>query len=264
MDTNANTTKFEGNYFQWLVEEFKGWRTITWAIWTFGVGFQLMNMISQGITIGTFITFIGVSIGLLCTCGMLEQRTVNGLLGFISAIALIYVNWEAKHFASVVDQLFFVALIDLPLMTTWRTWGAKMSKGVRQLSNKGWVLVSSIILVLWAILYPIYTIPSMHDANPIWDSLTLAVGAVASILFFLRYTQTYNLWLVANVVNLILWITALQANYSVSAFAMVVSTIMYLVTSLYGRFFSNWNGKEQRLVQPTEIDETPSVVASAN
>lgn len=241
MDTGTNTAKFKGNYFQWLVEEFKGWRTITWAIWTFGVGFQLMNMISQGINVGTFVTFIGVSIGLLCTCGMLEQRTVNGLLGFISAIALIYVNYEAKHYASVVDQLFFVALIDLPLMFTWRTWGAKMSQGVRQLNTKGWLLSSGVIAILWAVLYPTYVY--LKDSNPVWDSLTLSIGAVASVLFFLRYTQTYNLWLAANLVNLILWTTALYGHYTASAFAMVVSTIMYLVTSSYGRFFSGWAKK---------------------
>ena len=258
MQKNTSVKKFQGNYFQWLVDEFKGWRTITWAIWTFGVGFQLMNMISLGINTGTVVTFIGTSIGLLCTCGMLEQRTVNGLLGFISALALIYVNYEAKHYASVIDQLFFVGLIDLPLMFTWRTWGSKMAQGVRQLDIKGWALSTGIIAALWAVLYPTYV--TLNDSNPVWDSLTLAIGAVASVLFFLRYTQTYNLWLAANVVNLILWTTALYGHYTASAFAMVVSTIMYLVTSLYGRFFSDWTkNKPAQKVEPTLADATPNV-----
>ena len=241
MQKNAKLQPFQGNYLEWLVDEFKGWRTFTWAIWTFGVGFQLMSMISQGINASSIITFLGVSIGLLCTCGMLEQKTVNGLLGFISAIALIYVNWEAKHYASVIDQVFFMSLIDLPLMVTWRTWGAKMSQGVKQLNGKGWVIVIAVISALWAVLYPTYV--HLNDSNPVWDSLTLAIGAVASVLFFLRYTQTYNLWLAANVVNLVLWLTALHAGYTPAAFAMVVSTIMYLATSLYGRFFSDWAQK---------------------
>lgn len=234
--------KFEGTYWQWLIDEFKGWHTFAWAIWSFGLGFQLMALISKGMTLDNMIAFVSVSIGLLCVSGMIEQRTVNGLLGLISAIGLIYINLKANHPASALDQVFFIALIDLPLIFTWRTWGAKMSQGVRQLDKKGWAIVILIILGLWAILFPTYSM--LHDANPLWDSLTLSIGAVASVLFFLRYTQTYNLWLAANIVNVILWVTALTAGYSSFAFVMVVSTIMYATASAYGRFFSKWNTKK--------------------
>ena len=234
-----NIKKFQGNYFQWLASEFKGWPTIAWAIFAFAFGFQTNIFVGSPITLLSTITYVATLVGLICSCAMMVGKTVKGLLGLISAIGFIYVNYTAGHFASVLDQIVFVALIDLPLMFAWRTWGQDFKAKVKNLDVKGWIFTVIGILISWGILYYAYTL--LHDSNPVWDSLVLAIGAIASILCFLHFANTYQLWLAEDCVNLVLWFTALQAGYTPAALAMLVSVLMYFATAIYGRFFSVWH-----------------------
>lgn len=238
-NSNKNNNKFHGNYFQWLASELKNWPTIAWAIFAFAFGFQTNIYVSSSITILSTITYIAALVGILCCCAMMIGKTINGLLGFISAIGFIYVNYTAGHFASVLDQIIFVSLIDLPLMFAWKTWGQNFEAKVKNLDIKGWIFTVIGVLISWGILY--YAYIYLHDSNPIWDSLVLAIGAIASILCFLHFANTYSMWLVEDGVNVVLWFTALQAGYTPAALAMLVSVLMYLATAIYGRFFSVWH-----------------------
>lgn len=236
---NKNNEKFQGNYFQWLASELKNWPTIAWAIFAFAFGFQTHIYVGSPITFLSTITYIAALVGILCCCAMMIGKTINGLLGFISAIGFIYVNYTAGHFASVLDQIVFVALIDLPLMFAWKTWGQNFKTKVRNLNIQGWIFTVIGVLISWGVLY--YAYAYLHDSNPVWDSLVLAIGAIASVLCFLHFANTYSMWLVEDGVNVILWFTALQAGYTPAALAMLVSVLMYLTTAIYGRFFSIWH-----------------------
>ncbi|WP_246147493.1 nicotinamide riboside transporter PnuC [Secundilactobacillus folii] len=236
--------KFQGNYLQWIMSELKGWQTIVWAIFAFGFGFQTNIWLSSPITLLTTITYVATLVGLLCTCAMAAGKAINGLLGFISAFGFIYVNWTAGHYASVLDQLIFVVLIDAPLMFTWKTWGQRFQAKVKSLNGKGYVVSIIGMLIAWAILYPIYV--ELGDSNPVWDSLVLAIGATASLLCTLHFAQQADFWFGEDLFNIVLWFTALQGGYSQAALAMLVSTLMYFSTAVYSRFFSPWH--EARVV----------------
>lgn len=231
--------KFQGNYIQWLVNELKGWQTIVWAIFAFGFGFQTNIWLATPITVLSTITYVAVLIGLLCCCAMAAGRAINGVLGLISAIGFIYVNWTAGHYASVLDQLIFVFLIDAPLMFTWKTWGEKFKSKVKSLNGKGYLISVIGLLVLWAVLFPIYI--KLGDTSPLWDSLVLAIGATASLLCTLHYAQQSDFWFAEDIFNIVLWFTALQGGYSQASLAMLVSTLMYFASAVYSRFFSPWH-----------------------
>lgn len=169
-------------------------------------------------------------------------------MGTVSVAAYIYVNLTAGHWFSVVDQLFFFFLIDLELLLTWRTWGrgknaemktlVSFDKGssfghkVKQWFTSKWPLVIVTILVLWFGLYHLGII--LNDSNPFWDALTLAIGATASFLCFRRYAVTMKIWVFSDIINICLWFTALQEGYSQAALPMLVMTIFYTITALYG------------------------------
>ena len=236
--------RFEGNYFQWLRSELQGWSTTIWSIFWFGVSFQLALFLMGEINTLTIITFCATLFGLLCVCAMAEGKTINGVLGLISAAGFIFVNWSAGHYASVLDQTIFALLIDIPLMMTWKTWGQNFDAKVRRLSGKGWVLVLAIIAFAWFGLFGAYT--ALGDTNPLWDSLVLSIGATASVMVVLHYNNTYTLWLAEDVVNIGLWLTALQGGYSQASLPMLVVTLIYFASALYGKFGSVWSNKHYK------------------
>ncbi|WP_225419278.1 nicotinamide riboside transporter PnuC [Lacticaseibacillus songhuajiangensis] len=246
--TQQSTEKrFEGNYFQWLRSELSGWDATPWSMFWFGVSFQLCLFLTNPINLTTTITFAATIFGLLCVVAMMVGKSVNGLLGFISAIGFIYVNWTAGHFASVLDQTVFVLCIDLPLMLKWRTWGEDFDAKLRHLNLRGWITVLAIIAVAWFAMFHVYT--ALNDTNPLWDSLVLSIGATASVMIVFHFNDTYTLWLAEDIVNVVLWFTALKGGYSQSSLPMLVVTLTYFVTAVYGKFYSPWSAKHYQEVQ---------------
>ena len=231
--------KFNGNWFAWvgyeLKQVFKSKAAV--GIWLFGVGFQLANLLANQINWVSVMTFGASVIGLLCTVAMMTGNSINGLLGAISVLGFCIVNGAAGHYWSILDQLVFLFAIDLPLMVKWKTWGADFDKKARTLSGKGWATAIVGILVFWAILYPLGI--ALKDTAPMIDAGVLAIGAVASILCSLHFNNTYTLWMISNVINIILWVqTAMTQGVSGTTVAMLVTTIMYMLTAVYGRFIS--------------------------
>lgn len=229
-------------YIKWLREEIKSINTAGAVMLAFMVGVQLAMLLSDDVTTNALITFVATIIGSACTVYMMIGRPINGLLGLVSAIGFIYIHYTAGHYASVFDQLVFVALIDLPLMIRWKTWGHRIEGGVKFLTRRGWLLTAIVSIVLWVLATYAYT--KLGDTNPLWDSLSLTIGAIASIYVFKGYGDSYTLWLLSDFANIALWATALAANYSSSALPMLLTMSFYLATALYGRFVSVWSKRK--------------------
>ena len=258
---NSHDEKFTGNYFQWIKSELSGWDSFPWAIFSFAAGFELAIFLLGKINLISSVSFVSTLFGLLCVVAMSARghdgngkvvvgHAINGLLGAISVLGYIYINYTAGHWFSILDQLIFFAFIDAEMLIMWRTWGRGEDQKLKTLVNfngattfkekakryvtSKWPLIIIIILASWFILYHIGLV--LNDSNPVWDSLTLAIGATASFLYFRRYTQTYSLWMLSNLVNLILWLTAFSRGYSQAALPMLVMTAFYNLNALYGRW----------------------------
>ena len=230
------------NYLKWLGTELKSINAAGGIMLAFIIGVQLAFYLSAPITGLSTITLVATLVGSACTVYMMIGKPINGLLGLISAIGFIYINWTAGHYASVLDQLVFVALIDLPLIFTWKTWGHKIENGVKFLDKTGWVLTLSFILAAWYPMMLAYT--ALGDSNPLLDSIVLIIGAMASLYVFKGYGDSYTLWLLSDFVNIALWVSALFAGYSASSLPMLLTMSFYLATALYGRFWSIWRGNK--------------------
>lgn len=230
------------DYFKWLIEEIKSINVAGGVMLSFIIGVQLAFYLSSPITLLSTITLIATLVGSACTVYMMIGKPINGLLGLISAIGFIYINWSAGHYASVLDQFVFILLIDLPLILTWRNWGDRVKNGVKFLTNRGWFTTFATMAILWAPMAWVYT--QLNDTNPIWDAIVLIIGATASLLVFKGYGDSYSLWLLSDAVTIILWFTAFMDGYSASALPMLLTMLFYLMTALYGRFFAVWSKRK--------------------
>lgn len=259
---SEQTDKFEGTYWQWIMNELHGWDRFPWFLFGLGAGFQLAVLLLKPITWISVVSFIACFFGLWCTVAMgaggvneagerVSSHAINGLFGTISVVGYIIVNVQAGHWWSILDQLIFFFLIDLELMLTWRTWGRGKQNVIKKLSNKNKLLSVVAILVLWGILYEVGLF--LHDTSPVFDSLELAIGATASFLCFRRYTETYSYWLLSDIINVALWTHTLQQGISPASLSMLAMTVFYLATAIMGKL--NWKPtktdtkSEQKVIQ---------------
>ncbi|MGY3711878.1 nicotinamide riboside transporter PnuC [Lactococcus petauri] len=226
------------NYIIWLKHELKSINTAGSVMLAFIIGVQLAFFLTGPITLLSVITLFATLVGSACTVYMMIGRPINGLLGLISAFGFIYINWTAGHYASVLDQIVFIAFIDIPLILTWKTWGHRIENGVKFMTVKGWFIAIALMLIAWWPMMQVYA--HLGDTNPLWDSITLIIGATASLLVFKGYGDSYSLWLLSNIVTIVLWATAFAQGYSASALPMLLTIIFYLATALYGKYFSVW------------------------
>lgn len=244
--------KFTGSYIEWLKDELKGWESFAWGLYGFGMGLNTMQFVMSPINVLSIVAYVAIAFGFLCTVSMATKswrtikqpdgtvkeklvvgRAINGYFGAVSVIGYVIVNIFAGHWWSVLDQLIFFFAIDLGLIINWRTWGRGKDEGIKTPSKKTWVYIIGAIIVGWAILYPVGIY--LKDTQPVIDALVLAIGAVASILYLKRYSGTYVLWIASNLVNVALWFYALKDGYTSAALPMLVMTLLYMVSSIYGK-----------------------------
>ena len=241
--------RFIGSYWQWLKVQLSGWDTLPWALFGFAVGMQGMSFALNPITWTSVVSFIATLFGSLCTVAMcakgydpitgkrVTSRSINGLLGAISVVGFVIVNASMGHWFSVIDQLIFFFLIDVELMVTWRTWGRGKNTAIKKLTTGGYIYTAIAMLSAWAILYNVAGY--LNDQQPVFDSLVLAMGAVASWLCFRRYSFTYKIWLLSDFVQIALFVaTIVQAGFTQASFAMALNYGFYLVTAIVGLI--NW------------------------
>lgn len=241
--------KFVGTYWQWLKNQLSGWDRMPWILFAFIVGAQLMNFALNQINWLSMVSLFAIIAGSLCTCAMaasgtdpitgerMTSRSINGLFGAISLIGFIIVNLAQQHYFAAFDQLVFFFLIDVELLFTWRTWGRGDTADIKKLTKRGYLYTFLSMVIAWILLYFVGVV--LNDQQPIFDSLVLAMGAVASWLCFRRYSFTYKIWLLSDVAQILLFVTTIvQAGFSGTALAMTLNYVFYFATSVLGLF--NW------------------------
>lgn len=261
---DANTThnnadlvqdgRFVGTYWQWLKNQLSGWDRTPWLLFSFITGAQLMNFALQPINWISVVSLLATLAGSLCTCAMAAggvdpitgtravSRSINGLFGAISVVGFIIVNLSQRHFFAAFDQLVFFFLIDVELLFTWRTWGRGKNAEIKQLTKKGYAYTILAMLVAWGALY--FVGIALKDQQPVFDSLVLAMGAVASWLCFRRYSFTYKIWLVSDIAQVSLFVaTIVQAGMTGASLAMVLNYVFYFGTAVLG--VVNWRPTDE-------------------
>lgn len=241
--------RFTGSYWRWFKSQLSGWDRMPWIMFAFILGVQLTNFALNPINWLSIVALFATIAGELCTVAMcakgtdpitgqqMTSRSINGLFGAISVVGFIIVNASQGHYFSIIDQLVFFFLIDVELMFTWRTWGRGKDAGIKKLTNKGYVYAILAMLVAWGALY--FVGIALHDQQPIFDSLVLAMGAVASWLCFRRYSFTYKIWLASDVAQIALFVaTIVQTGFTGASLAMVLNFAFYFATAIVGVI--NW------------------------
>ncbi len=84
------------SYFQFLAHQLKGWPQQNYYLFFFSLGCQVMTLVNSPITWLSVITFIGTTLGVLCILSINAAKSVNGILGILSAICLLSLGFQQR------------------------------------------------------------------------------------------------------------------------------------------------------------------------
>lgn len=221
----------------WFKQQITGWHTANYCLFWFAVGSQLMIYVTQPITLLSTITFIGTILGTLCIVSINAAKSVNGILGLISAACKIYVGYSAHNYLVMLEELAYIITLDLPVIFSVKSWNEDTVHHLKKFTKKNWVISLCSVLVVWGIsTYLIGTFT--NDPRPVIDGLSFAVSVTGGVICFLRYNNQYFWWTFSSIFQIILW--ALTYAQGDATIAMLVSSSVYLVNDIIAFTVSPW------------------------
>ena len=230
------------NYFKFLLHQLKGWPQQNYYLFFFSLGCQVMTLVNQPINLLTVITFIGTTLGVLCILSINAAKSVNGILGIISAICFIYVGYSAKNYLSIGEQIAYMITLDIPVLLS-KEWNHNMAAKIRKFTGKTWgIAIISTIIVYFVSGYLIQRFTD--DPRPWIDAIAFSISPSAGIISFLRYNNQYFWWLASGLAQMVLWFISFR--HGSASLAMFVNSSVYLINDVLAFTVSPWYNKKER------------------
>ena len=230
------------NYFKFLLHQLKGWPQQNYYLFFFSLGCQVMTLVKQQINLLTVITFIGTTLGVLCILSINAAKSVNGILGIISAICFIYVGYSAKNYLSIGEQIAYMITLDIPVLLS-KEWNHNMAAKIRKFTGKTWgIAIISTIIVYFVSGYLIQRFTD--DPRPWIDAIAFSISLSAGIISFLRYNNQYFWWLASGLAQMVLWFISFR--HGSASLAMFVNSSIYLINDVLAFTVSPWYNKKER------------------
>ena len=230
------------NYFKFLLHQLKGWPQQNYYLFFFSLGCQVMTLVNQPINLLTVITFIGTTLGVLCILSINAAKSVNGILGIISAICFIYVGYSAKNYLSIGEQIAYMITLDIPVLLS-KEWNHNMASKIRKFTGKTWgIAIISTIIVYFVSGYLIQRFTD--DPRPWIDAIAFSISLSAGIISFLRYNNQYFWWLASGLAQMVLWYISFR--HGSASLAMFVNSSVYLINDVLAFTVSPWYNKKER------------------
>ena len=230
------------NYFKFLLHQLKGWPQQNYYLFFFSLGCQVMTLVNQPINLLTVITFIGTTLGDLCILSINAAKSVNGILGIISAICFIYVGYSAKNYLSIGEQIAYMITLDIPVLLS-KEWNHNMAAKIRKFTGKTWgIAIISTIIVYFVSGYLIQRFTD--DPRPWIDAIAFSISLSAGIISFLRYNNQYFWWLASGLAQMVLWFISFR--HGSASLAMFVNSSVYLINDVLAFTVSPWYNKKER------------------
>lgn len=194
----------------------------------------ISGVISNDLIIGGTILLTG----LLCAYFASEGKRINYILGLINYLLMGYVSFKNNLFGI----FFFYIFIFSPLQVNgFITWNKNLNDD-KNVKVREFTLKNSIIITLSCIIgsiilgYLLTLIPAQRLA--FMDATSNCINLCGVILMILRFKESWWLWLINNIIDLIIWIITVMNGGNGSVMMLLVS-IGYLLINIYGVI--KWN-----------------------
>lgn len=181
--------------------------------------------------------------GLLCAYFASGGKRINYILGFINYALMGYVSLKNNLFGLFFFYIFIFAPLQVSGFISWKkNLDASGSVRVRHFAIKTSIAVMVLCIIGSLLLgYLLTLIPGQQLA--FLDSTSNYINLCGVVLMILRFEESWWLWLVNNIVDLVIWII-MTARGGAGSIMMLLVSIGYLLINVYG--IIKWHRKQRQ------------------
>ena len=181
--------------------------------------------------------------GLLCAYFTSEGKRINYILGFINYLLMGYVALNNNLFGIFFFYIFIFAPLQINGYLSWKkNLDADKNIKVREFALKNSIIITlSCIIGSFVLGYLLSLIPGQRLA--FMDASSNCINLCGVILMILRFKESWWLWLVNNIIDLMIWIITVADKGSGSIMMLLVS-IGYLLINIYSVI--KWNKEAKK------------------
>lgn len=203
----------------------------------------VLSIIWKDTPIGLLSSVTGIISVILCAKGKVSNYT----FGTVYVVAYAYVAYQNKFYGEVMMNLLYYVPMNVIGFILWtkarKSASNTESKEVetRSMTTKG-KMITAVVVV--AAIYTYYLLLNyMGGSLALIDSCTTIIAIIAMYFQVARYTESWIMWIISNLVSIVLWAVAMITQGS-SNITMLLMWTAYLVNSIYG--YINWKKLEKK------------------
>lgn len=154
----------------------------------------------------------------------------------INSAMYAYTCIDVKLYGEIMYNVIYSIPVSAIAIFLWKKNVASSGEVKFRTMNQTMIILSVVVTAVATIAYS-FLLNSMGGNLAFMDSLTTVVSVVASLLYLLRFSEQWLMWVVVNALSIVMWIMVLFSGDS-SAVMIIVMKVTNLLNSLYGYF--NW------------------------
>ena len=167
-------------------------------------------------------------------------KKVNYIFGLLNYVLIGYVAFK-NH---IYGMCIFYLLIFSPLQIFgYINWGKKQDDS-KNVIARAFSLENRIILIISCVIFSLILANILkmipYAQFTFLDAFSNIINLSGVILMALRFNESWWLWLINNVLDLILWSNLVQLGGDYSLFVLI-SSLIYLIINIYG--IIKWDNK---------------------
>lgn len=201
----------------------------------------ISGIIAQDLLVGGTI----LATGLLCAYFASEGKRVNYILGLINYLLMGYVAFKNNLFGIFFFYIFVFSPLQVHGYLSWKkNLNNDKNVKVREFNLKNSIIITlSCVVGSFILGYLLSLIPGQRLA--FMDASSNCINLCGVILMILRFKESWWLWLVNNIIDLIIWIITVVDKGNGSIMMLLVS-IGYLLINIYGVIKWNIEAKKNK------------------
>ena len=182
----------------------------------------------------------------------------NYIYGLICYLLMGLVAYKNQIYGMFFFYIFIFSPLQIFGFINWNKKDKNNNLEVRSFSNKNRILtISSCIILSLSLALILQKIPNAKFTY--LDAFSNIINLCGVILLALRFNESWWLWLINNILDVILWTNVyhISGDYS---FTMLTSSIIYLIVNIYGIY--KWNRKSI-IFDIVKIEEKHQIITIA-
>lgn len=201
----------------------------------------ISGIISNDLIIGGTILLTG----LLCAYFASEGKKINYIFGLINYLLMGYVAFKNNLFGIFFFYIFIFSSLQVNGFITWnKNLNDNKNVKIREFTFKNSIIITLSCIISSIILgYLLNLIPSQRLA--FMDATSNCINLCGVILMVLRFKESWWLWLINNIIDLIIWIIT-AINGGSGSIMMLLVSLGYLLINIYGVIKWNIEAKRNR------------------